>query len=87
MSRKKGRGFRGERRQETSVDRGGQCSFSGAKEDSVLPITASNDEAKPIDIDSVIGTGWSHTHGMACAAIPRSRYGACRTFWPSRLLL
>jgi hypothetical protein len=70
MSRKKGRGFRGERRQETSVDRGGQLSFSGAKEDSVLPITASNDEAKPIDIDSVIGTGWSHTHGMAARGYP-----------------
>ena len=87
MSRKKGRGFRGERRQETSVDRGGQFSFSGAKEASVLPIRAINDEAKRFDIHSVIGTGWLHTHGMAARAIPRSRYGACRTFWASRLLL
>ena len=86
MSRKKGRGFRGERRQETSVDRGGQFSFSGAKEDSVLPIRAINDEAKRFDIHSVIGTGWIHTHGMAEAAIRTSRYGVCRTFWPRRLL-
>ena len=70
MSRKKGRGFRGERRQETSVDRGGQFSFSGAKEDSVLPIRAINDEAKRFDIHSVIGTGWIHTHGMAERGYP-----------------
>src|SRR5271165_3328743 len=70
MSRKKGRGFRGERRQDKYVDRGGQFSFSGAKEDSVPPIRVINDEAKRFDIDWVIGTGWIHTHGMAERGYP-----------------
>ena len=73
------------------VDRGNLFPFSGAKNDSMLPIRAINDEAtgspeKRFAIDWVIGTGWIHTHGMARAAIRTSRYGVCRTFWPRRLL-
>jgi hypothetical protein len=57
------------------VDRGNLFPFSGAKNDSMLPIRAINDEAtgspeKRFAIDWVIGTGWIHTHGMAERGYP-----------------